>query len=325
MAPYDIRASSIYTEEITGAIEACDLLLIIFTESSNQSKAVIREVTIADDEEKEIVSLRLEDVKESRALRYLLAGKQHIPAQGMEINEVISLLLTELPGGVLQESLQKDRLEPTPTRLPEKKKPTGPHACFKSLSPACSNSIGMEFMLIQPGEFTMGSNDYDNEKPPHSVSIDNPFYMGKYPVTQEEWIAMGLENRSEYKGSRRPVENVSWHDAQAFIEALNRKEGITGYRLPTEAEWEYACRAGSRTSYYWGDQFSAEYAVAGGKKSTAEVGSKKPNAWGLYDMSGNVWEWMQSQYQPYPYSESDGRNAEDGNAKRVLRGGSFVR
>ena len=116
---------------------------------------------------------------------------------------------------------------------------------------------------------------------------------------------------------------MSWHDAQAFIEALNRKEGITGYRLPTEAEWEYACRAGSRTSYYWGDQFSAEYAVAGGKKSTAEVGSKKPNAWGLYDMSGNVWEWMQSQYQPYPYSESDGRNAEDGNAKRVLRGGSF--
>jgi formylglycine-generating enzyme required for sulfatase activity len=159
--------------------------------------------------------------------------------------------------------------------------------------------IGMQFVLIPAGEFMMGSNDGRNdEQPVHRVCLTKPFYLGKYEVTQGEWKKVMGNNLSQHKGDpRRPVENVAWDDVQGFINRLNARESGARYRLPTEAEWEYAARAGSISVYSFGDdarQLGA-YAWYGDNASstTHPVGQKLSNAWGLYDMHGNVWEWVQ--------------------------------
>jgi formylglycine-generating enzyme required for sulfatase activity len=159
-----------------------------------------------------------------------------------------------------------------------------------------TNSVGIKLILIPPGEFMMGSPDSDdvarsNEKPLHNVTITKPFWMGKYEVTQEQWEAVMGNNPSPslYQGPRSPVDNVSWDDCQAFIDKLNEKFARSGekFSLPTEAQWEYACRAGSTGRFSWGDSEESfgEYAWFGGNSGnwTHPVGEKKPNAWGLYD------------------------------------------
>jgi formylglycine-generating enzyme required for sulfatase activity len=169
------------------------------------------------------------------------------------------------------------------------------------------DGVKLKMVLIRAGEFLMGSPESDKgapreEKPQHRVRITKPFYLGTYPVTQEQWKALMGNNPSHFKGSKNPIENVSWDDCQEFLERLNRKlsAGEGRYRLPTEAEWEYACRAGSTTRYCFGDDESGldEYAWYDGNsgKTTHPVGEKKPNAWGLYDMHGNVREWCQDWY-----------------------------
>jgi formylglycine-generating enzyme required for sulfatase activity len=161
-----------------------------------------------------------------------------------------------------------------------------------------TNSIGMEFVLIPSGSFMMGADKNfedasDDETPRHRVTISQPFYLGKYEVTQGEWAEVMGSNLSRFKGRSNPVENVSWDDAIEFIRRLNQKEGHCRYRLPAEAEWEYAARAGSASTYSFGDDAGqlGRYAWYGGNSgdSTHPVGQKEPNAWGLYDIHGNVW------------------------------------
>lgn len=201
---------------------------------------------------------------------------------------------------------------------------------------------GIEFIRIPSGDFMMGSNEYNNEQQIHKVNIGNPFYLGKYPVTQKQWVAVMGNNPSYFKGDDLPVESVSWEDVQKFIKRLNKREGTDNYRLPSEAEWEYACRAGTTTRYYFGDDESklGDYAWYSGystyeewnknkdkisKEGTHPVGQKKSNPWGLYDMHGNVWEWVQDKYHgDYEGASSDGSAWEDGDSSnRVLRGGSW--
>ena len=162
-----------------------------------------------------------------------------------------------------------------------------------------------EFCPIHAGTFKMESNE---------VKMDQDFYLGKYPVTQQQWEAVMGNNPSNFKGGSLPVETVSWDDAQIFIQKLNQLSGKKLYRLPTEAEWEYACRAGTTSEYYFGDDASqlGEYAWFGGNsgQTTHPVGQKKPNEWGLYDMAGNVWEWTDSWY-------------DSSRSRRVVRGGSW--
>ena len=191
------------------------------------------------------------------------------------------------------------------------------------------NSIGMKFTLIPAGEFNMGSEESDDEKPVHKVKINNPFYLGTYPVTQREWKAVMVDNPSGFKGDDLPVENVSWVDVQKFIKKLNEKEGTDKYRLPSEAEWEYACRAGTTTSYSFGDEKSklGDYAWYrdNSDNKTYPVGQKEHNPWGLYDMHGNVWEWVQDEWpDSYDGAPTDGSAWEVGDgADRVVRGGGW--
>ena len=180
------------------------------------------------------------------------------------------------------------------------------------------------------GSDMMGSEvGDDDEKPVHKVTISKPFYLGKYAVTQEQWVAVMGEgsNESDFKGRTNPVETVSWNDAQEFIKKLNEKEGTTGYRLPTEAEWEHAARAGTETEWFFGNNEKAmeEYAWCdeNSQKSAHPVGQKQPNPWDLYDMYGNVWEWVEDWYGEFKAGAVTDPAGPEKGSFRVKRGGSW--
>jgi len=238
-----------------------------------------------------------------------------------------------------------------------------------------SNSLGMKFVLIRPGGFMMGSalspdeaarrygghskyyvDFYKAEHPQHNVSISKPFYLQTTEVTQGQWKAVMGSNPAKFKdcGDDFPVEQVSWSDAQEFIDELNRREAGGKYRLPTEAEWEYAARAGSTTEFCFGDDkdllgnfawyrgqgFNEDF---GAVRTTHPVASRQPNAWGLYDMHGNVFEWCQDWFEDYQEGSVIDPTGPDmpqyftrllglpdkevprvGSPVRVVRGGSWV-
>jgi formylglycine-generating enzyme required for sulfatase activity len=210
------------------------------------------------------------------------------------------------------------------------------------------------FVRIPAGSFTIGATDEVQaqlkatgdwtrfeqcERPAHVVAISKPFLIGKYEITQKQWAAvMGKKNAPfAFKGENLPVESVSWSEAQNFLAALNKLEGKVRFRLPTEAEWEYCCRAGSVDAYGLAADNApitrenlADYAwfsVNSGNK-THPVGTRKPNAWGLYDMQGNVWEWVADWYGASFYTaapQTDPQNKDSLNCtERVFRGGSWV-
>jgi formylglycine-generating enzyme required for sulfatase activity/uncharacterized caspase-like protein len=188
---------------------------------------------------------------------------------------------------------------------------------------------GMEFVWVPGGSFMMGSNDGASyEKPVHRVELDG-FWMGKYEVTQGEWEKVMGTNPSHFKGSRRPVEEVTWNDCQKFIQRLESRSNGVRYSLPTEAQWEYACRGGnqSRGYTYSGSNNVGSVAWNGGNSGskTHEVGGKAANELGLYDMSGNVWEWCQDWYAKDAYSYHARKNPiyTRGGSVRVNRGGSW--
>jgi formylglycine-generating enzyme required for sulfatase activity len=195
-----------------------------------------------------------------------------------------------------------------------------------------TNTIGMKLVLIPAGEFIMSSPETEkdrspNEGPQHKVRITKPFYMGTTEVTQAQWKAVMGNNPSEFQGDDLPVETVSRDDCQEYLKKLSANEG-KAYRLPTEAEWEYACRAGSTTRFYSGDDDQALYGVGWYNGNSGDkphpVGQKKPNAWGLYDMHGNLWEWCEDGYGEYPNGDQVDPTGPAQGAECVLRGGSWL-
>ena len=195
-------------------------------------------------------------------------------------------------------------------------------------------NVEMKFRKIPAGKFTMGSPENEkgrrsNEGPLHMVTITRPFYLGMYEVTQAQWKVVMGNNPSQSRGCGDdcPVGKVSWGDVQEFINKLNQIEGLNKYRLPTEAEWEYACRAGTTTRFNFGDDAAVldQYAWYGGNSGQRPhpVGQKKPNAWGLYDMHGNVMEWCQDWYGDYPSASVTDPIGPSSGASRVIRGGSW--
>jgi formylglycine-generating enzyme required for sulfatase activity len=196
---------------------------------------------------------------------------------------------------------------------------------------------------IEGGTFTMGSPSneperFSDEGPQHQVTV-SAFYMGKYQVTQAEYQSVMGTNPSYFKGSNLPIEKVSWYDAADFCNRLSQSEGLTpvysgsgsditcnwnanGYRLPTEAEWEYACRAGTTTPYSTGNNITTSQANYN-SGSTTTVGSFAPNPWGLYDMHGNVWEWCWDWYGSYSSGAQNNPHGAVSGDVRVARGGSW--
>lgn len=182
---------------------------------------------------------------------------------------------------------------------------------------------GMVFVLVKGGTFLMGGGGYNEMI--HEVTV-NSFLIGKFQVTQAEWQKVMINNPSRFKGERNPVENVSWFNTQEYIKKLNSKTGKI-YRLPTEAEWEYAARSGGKKEKYAGgnnvDDVSWHYDNSGG--TTHPVGQKQANGLGIYDMSGNVWEWCNDWYDENYYQNSPKNNPQGPmtGTKKVVRGGSW--
>jgi uncharacterized protein (TIGR02996 family) len=222
------------------------------------------------------------------------------------------------------------------------------NAGVRPVVPEVVNSIGMRLALIPPGRFRMGSPSGEQERggdeKAHEVGITRPFYLGVFPVTQGQWRAVMGNNPSAFQdGNDFPVERVSWEDAQAFLENLaalpDEKEKGWHYRLPSEAEWEYACRDGasSSTPFCFGKSlssaqanFNGEYPYGGAGEGphlgrTCPAGSYRPNAWGLFDLHGNVWEWCEDWYASDYYGNSPAKDplGPSNGSNRVLRGGSW--
>jgi len=193
-----------------------------------------------------------------------------------------------------------------------------------------TNSLGMKLVYIPSGTFIMGSpeseDDRDDDESQHRVSLTKDFYMGSTEVTQAQWKSLMGANPSDNVGDNLPVDNVSWEQAMAFCDRLSAREGRK-YTLPTEAQWEYACRAGSTTPWYSGStSFAAANAGWNSDNSddrTQTVGRRGPNAWGLYDMHGNLWEWCLDRYGDYPRSSVTDPTGTGTDSSRVLRGGSW--
>jgi formylglycine-generating enzyme required for sulfatase activity len=262
----------------------------------------------------------------------------------------------ELIAAIREKALKPPAPKPAPTSQPT----ATPQRTLSQILATRDNytetlpgGVKLDMVAVAPGSFTMGSSDeqiaeakkncdscnFDDEKPQRAVNIAYGFFIGKFEVTQAQWQAVMGNNSSNFKNCPEcPVEQVSWNDAKEFIKKLNSLQNKYFYRLPSEAEWEYTVRAGTKTAFAFGDSLSSKQANFDGnypyggaakgeyKGKTTPVGSYAPNAWGLYDMHGNVWEWCEDIYQDnYKGLATDGSaNVSVGDSSpRVLRGGSW--
>jgi sulfatase modifying factor 1 len=197
--------------------------------------------------------------------------------------------------------------------------------------------LALKMLWVKPGTFLMGSlsseKNRDDDETRHTVTLTQGFWLGKYEVTQTQWEKVMGSNPSHFKGADRPVETVSWDDVTSFCEKLTEREREAGrlpagmaYQLPTEAQWEYSCRAGTKTVYAFGDSLTSRHAnVSGGPGETTDVGKSPANAWGFHDMHGNVLEWCADWYDDYPRSAVRDPVGAAGDPDRVHRGGSWSR
>ncbi|MEM9673263.1 MAG: formylglycine-generating enzyme family protein [Bacteroidota bacterium] len=208
----------------------------------------------------------------------------------------------------------------------------------QSITIELPDSTNLEMIYIPSGSFLMGSHPeeldrHGDEGPVRNVTISKGFYLGKYELTQAQWRVVMGDNPSVFRNfpdsDVHPVDNVSWNDAQQYIEKINTLD-LGTFRLPTEAEWEYACRAGTEARFYWGTDSACwqtrqhAWAFSYSEGRSHSVGLKEPNAWGLYDMGGNVWEWCQDwRSSDYDAADTvDPTGATEGT-KKVYRGGSW--
>ena len=196
--------------------------------------------------------------------------------------------------------------------------------------------VGLEMLLVPAGEVDLGAEELADSRPVHTVEVD-AFYLGRFEVTQRQWTKTMNENPSAHRNPNHPVERVSWEDAQTFIRKLNETVAGGAFRLPTEAEWEYAARAGTgpveaseAERYAWFRENAATDEPSPNEfrriehLTTHAVGQRQPNRWGFFDMQGNVWEWTSSLFRPYVYDAQDGRESPSGAGNRVLRGGGYA-
>jgi formylglycine-generating enzyme required for sulfatase activity len=243
-------------------------------------------------------------------------------------NDVIS----ETP---LPEKSPVSPVKPSPADSPFNKRQARKHqrdwAEFLQIDRQVTNRIAMKLTLIPPGEFQMGSPESrpyrDIDETQHRVKITKPFYLSVHEVTQKQYDDVMKQQPSRNYDPDNPVEQVHWHDASDFCRELSKREDVQ-YRLPTEAEWEFACRAGTETSYSFGGDTSrlGEYAwhSKNSNNSTHPVGTKTPNPWGLYDMHGNVWEWCQDWKGSYDRGQVSNPTGPAQGTSRILRGGCWA-
>lgn len=293
----------------------------------------------------QLIAFLIADIRRRKVDRPLTQDREDDLRQAGATDELIQVIRANSPSVRPSPTPAPTRTR-TPTPTPTPKPTQTPQTRPKQIK----NTIGMEFVLIPAGTFLMGSRETEsgrlpNEGPQHRVSIDYEFYLGKYEVTQAQWQSVmgsphaGMKGLDpDFFGGDLPVVRLSWNDAKAFINKLNAMDTRYTYRLPSEAEWEYAARAGTQTRFYWGDDpgFTSlcKYAnvkdysrCPDGYKRTAPIKTYLPNDFGLYNMTGNVWEWCEDIWQPtYHNAGTDGSpNLTVGDTgMHAQRGGSWA-
>jgi uncharacterized protein (TIGR02996 family) len=211
----------------------------------------------------------------------------------------------------------------------------GVRPCVPQRTVDLGGGVAMTFSFVPPGSFLMGSPPQEegrqDDERRHRVTLTRGFWMGVHPVTQAQWRAVTGRNPSGFEGDTLPVELVRWFECRDFAESLSRQVG-EWFRLPTEAEWEYACRAGTTTPFHFGETLGTDQANHNGQNTdgdsvyrewTTPVGGFPPNAWGLHDMHGNVAEWCQDEYAPYPTGEVEDPRVADASGVFAQRGGAW--
>ena len=263
------------------------------------------------------------------------------------IGMMVALLLV---GCGEEEETTKVAEEDTATSAPDPETPRPkPRTPPKKVSPVPVNlstsavegkpftiaDLSMDMLWVNPGTFEMGSppeeEDRRDRETQHTVTLTEGYWLGKHPVTQAQWQKVTRDNPSHFKGANRPVEKVSWTEVTSFCDKLTEMEKKAGrvpkgmaYQLPTEAQWEYACRAGTKTAFSFGDSLTFGQAnIRGGPGETVDVGKYPANEWGFQDMHGNVWEWCQDWYGDYPRGAVRDPVGLATGASRVARGGSW--
>jgi formylglycine-generating enzyme required for sulfatase activity len=348
IAPRDILPGSEWGASIIAGIDACKIMVLIFSGHANASRQVRREVERAISKGLTLVPCRVENAMPTGAMEYALGNTHWLDAFTPPVERqmeglapvVLALLRAagtseEAPRGAQanrdRTGERRDDAHATRSNLP---------ALDKLWLPG---GVTMEMVGISAGEFVMGSLDEqgkEDERPRRCVQISRDFYLGKFPVTQEQFQFVMGENPSRFSLTKRhPVDNVSWTQAREFCRRLQAHlqcqrppdsppVPIASVGLPTEAEWEYACRAGTQTLFSFGDNPKdlpgSGWFDKNSEKTTQAVGQLKPNDWGLYDMHGNLWEWCEDLYaETYTnLADRDPRGAETGD-RRVVRGGSW--
>jgi formylglycine-generating enzyme required for sulfatase activity len=345
IAPRDVLPGIPYAEALIEAINGSRIMVLIFSSGANTSPQVSREVERAVAKGLPIIPFRVEDVPPSAAMEYYISSPHWLDALTPPLEEhlhhlaeTVSLLLSRSrQGGADAKPAAGATQEPGADERDKNGVSKPASDAYRNGDDVWERKLivnGVEFLLVHiaPGAFMMGSPEGEgagNEHPVHEIRITNGFWLGKYPVTQRQWKAVKAQNPAHFRlGDAHPVESVSWEEVQEYIKTLSSK-GVGKLRIPTEAEWEYACRAGTEGPLSFGDDERrlGEYAWYCGNsdQTTHPVGKKRPNGWGVYDMLGNVWEWCADWFDPDYYRNSppaDPRGPNSGSS-RVNRGGSW--
>ena len=335
-----IPVGRVFEDVIEEEIGKARCLIVLWSKNSVGSEWVLAEVHEGVDNKTPLMPVLIEQVKIPFRFRRLhaadLEGWDGSPTQDSFVRLVHDLesALGTPPGSGeqhptwKQQEGRKQTSKPTAAKRRRKGAPKVDEPAFQTQTARLEKGVEVEFVEIPAGEFEMGSKNWrDDEKPVRQVRISRSFQLGKYPVTQEQWEALMGSNPSEFEGAKRPVETVSWDDVQSFIHKMNRRNDGFEYRLPTEAEWEYSASAGTSGDYAGMLDEMAWHSLNSGAESHP-VGGLKPNDWGLYDMHGNVWEWVQDRYKKdyygtRPNPDTDPQGPEKGSF-RVFRGGSWL-
>ena len=330
----DVPKGKDWGEYIVKAIEDCKVFVYVHTQASNKSEETTRELNLAFGAECLVIPFRIENIEYIEAKKYRLTNINWLDAFPGNPEDYFGELFEKIKPYFHDRIQESDEIEPQRRKTELKRNELEEQQKEDREKIPIFTLKGVEFKMlrVEGGTFQMGgtseqgSDAADNEYPVHSVTLSD-YYIGQTEVTQELWEAVMGNNPSFFKGdNQRPVENVSWNDCQKFIKKLNRLTG-KNFRLPTEAEWEYAARGGNKSKGYKYSGSNDVNTVAwyddnsGGK--THAVATKQANELGLYDMSGNVWERCQDCYGDYTSrSQSNPKGANTGSI-RVVRGGSW--
>lgn len=327
IAPRDVKAGVPYPGQIVAAIEGSHGLVLLVTPGANESPDVLQEVQLASTARKTIAPVMLRATAPAPDLRYYVGVRHQIA--WTEAGSVVAALVATFGAGAGAHASRPHGAVPRASA--EETRRRAPGAEFR-------DGEGLPLMVtIPPGKFVMGSPESeegrrDDEGPQREVTISYPLAVGKFPVTVGEWkkflAAVGRRWASSGlpQDDNHPVVRVNWNDAEAFSDWANQQLPAGPYRLLSEAEWEYACRAGTSTPYFFGDAISSAQAnFDNAKGGTTPVGAYPANNFGLHDMHGNVWEWcMDCWYSSYNGAPNDGSASTTQHCSiRVLRGGGW--